>query len=117
MNISRALADKILKETLSVEELVTMLKKYNLLGMLPAILRTVKIAHAAQIKKDTLVIETPFPLSDSSIRKIITNIDQKSNQHTVIINKNLLAGFRARFREKVYDGSAERIIKQLTNNY
>ena len=44
------------------------------------------------------------------VKNIIGNT---SSPHEVTINKNILAGFKARYKGKLYDGSAERIMRQL----
>lgn len=65
--------------------------------------------------ENTIMIETPFPLSDDAVKKIRNIVGSPTEAHAVVINKNILAGFKARFKGKLYDGSAERIIKQLIN--
>ena len=70
---------------------------------------------SAQVgKNDSIIIESPFPLSDDSIKKIKRIVGNDIAEHEVMINPQVLAGFKARFRGTLYDGSAERIIKQLT---
>jgi F0F1-type ATP synthase delta subunit len=71
----------------------------------------------AQEKKGNTVvkIESPFPLADEAIIHIKKVIGNGDAPHEVTINTNLLAGFKARCKGILYDGSAERIIRQLTH--
>jgi F0F1-type ATP synthase delta subunit len=63
------------------------------------------------------MIEAPFALSDDAIRKVKRIVGNDMADHEVTINKKVLSGFKARFRGTLYDGSAERIIKQLTGTH
>lgn len=115
MPLSRKLATLIITGKTSVSSVVELLTKYKMLPLLFSVEQAVK-QMASQVKSnDTLTIETPFELSDTSVQKIKRIVGNDIAPHEVIINKNILAGFKARFRGKLYDGSAERIIRQLTN--
>ncbi len=114
MTLSRKLATLIIEKNIAVEDISATLAKYNLLGLLPAILANVEEIGTHAKKGDTLAIESPFPLTEDAISHIKSMTGQGKVPHEVTINKNLLAGFKARFRGKLYDGSAERIIRQLT---
>ena len=114
MTLSRKLAKLIIEKNITVEDISATLAKYNLLGLFPAILANVEEIASHTKKGDTLAIESPFPLSDEAITRIKEIVGNDKVTHEVIINKNVLAGFKARFKGKLYDGSAERIIRQLT---
>lgn len=113
MTLSRNLAQLIVEKNISVEDVATTLAKYNLLGLLPAIKDNVIEMASHKKSGNTLAIETPFPLSEDAIARIKDITGNSKVAHEVTINKNLLAGFKARFKGKLYDGSAERIIRQL----
>lgn len=113
MSLSRKLASRILLKQSSLEEVVTLLRKYKMLSLLPSIRTSMLQMSDALEKKESIIIETPFPLSDESIKKIKRIVGNDIASHEVIINKNILAGFQARFKGILYDGSAQRIIRQL----
>lgn len=115
MSLSHTLAHSIVKKNLRIEDVVASLKKYKLLSLLPSILRTIKQIHKGEETRDSLVIESPFPLQDIATKRVREIIGDTNAKEVVIINKHLLAGFKARHKGRLYDGSAERIIRQLMN--
>lgn len=116
MSLSRKLATLIIEERTTLKEVVVLLDKYKMLPLLPSIKQAIVQASSQTRKKDYIEIESPFPLSDESVRKIKRIVGNDLAEHEVIINTNVLAGFKARWRGMIYDGSAERIIKQFTSN-
>jgi F0F1-type ATP synthase delta subunit len=114
MTLSRKLAQLIVEKNVPVDDVVAMLTTYNLVGLLPAILERVKDLGVSTKSGNTLTIESPFPLTDAAITHIKDMTGNSKVMHEVTINKNILAGFKARFKGTLYDGSAERIIRQLT---
>jgi F0F1-type ATP synthase delta subunit len=114
MTLSRKLAKLILEKNVSVDDVVKTLATYNLLGLLPAVLEGVVEMSSHKKAKNVLAIESPFLLSEESIARIKQITGNDGIKHEVTINKKILAGFKARFKGKLYDGSAERIIRQLT---
>jgi F0F1-type ATP synthase delta subunit len=115
MTLSRKLATLILEKNISVSDITEMLTKYKLTSLLPTILREVKQMNKGESKKDMILIESPFELGEKAIAHIKKIIGGEA-PHEVTINKNLLAGWKARSNGMLYDGSAERIIKQLVVN-
>lgn len=113
MTLSRKLAQVIVEKNVKVTDVVELLRTYNLLSLLPSVLKAVKQARNNEKAKDTIAIESPFALSEKSIARIKRVVGNDIAEHSVSLNKELLSGFRARFREKLYDASAERIINQL----
>jgi F0F1-type ATP synthase delta subunit len=97
----------------SVDDVVVVLTKYNLLTLLPSIKHALIQIASGVHKNDTILIESPFALSPASIEKIKEITGESKAPHEVIINKNILAGFKAKCRGMMYDGSAERIVKQI----
>ena len=98
MILSRKLANIMIAKNVSADDMVETLRTYNLLSN----------------KRDTISIQSPFALSDDAIVHIKKIVGDTSSPHEVIIKKNMLAGFKARYKGKLYDGSAERIIRQFT---
>ncbi len=115
MTLSRKLATLIIEEKATVTEVTEALSSYKLLSLLPLVLQAVKRLTAAESAYATVAIESPFPVSGDAVSHIKRIVGNDLADHTITINQSLLAGFKARFRGKLYDGSAERIIKQLTN--
>lgn len=114
MTLSHKLAKLMVEKNVSIDDMIQTLRKYNLLGLLPSIQSVAKQLLSKTNAGDTIMIESPFDLSPESvlhIKKIVGN--NITSPHEITINKNILAGFKARFKGKLYDGSAERIIRQF----
>lgn len=114
MPLSRKLAIYILEGKASIDDVVSLLTKYELLTLLPCIKQAVHQMSSGMQMKETVIIESPFELSEVSIQKIKGIIGEEDAPHSLIINKQILAGFKAKFKGMMYDGSAERIIRQIT---
>ncbi len=115
MPLSRKLAIYILEGKASIADVVELLTKYDLLTLLPSIKQSLLQMSQGSHRKGTILIETPFELSKQSIEVIKGIVGDNNAPHEVIINKNILAGFKAKCNGMMYDGSAQRIIKQITN--
>jgi F0F1-type ATP synthase delta subunit len=115
MPLSRTLALYIVNGKASLDDVFELLAKYKLLTLLPSIKHALVQISSGVHKNDTVLIESPFMLSSASIEKIKAMTGDSKAPHEVIINKNILAGFKAKFKGIMYDGSAERIIRQITN--
>lgn len=114
MSLSRTLAIQILSKKVTVSTVIELLTKYKMLPLLPSVKQAVVQISSQPNTRDSIMIETPFPLTDASIQRIKRIVGNDIVEHHVVINKNVLAGFKARFKGILYDGSAERIIKQFT---
>lgn len=114
MTLSRKLAMVMVQKGVSVHEVTETLRIYNLLGLLPSILSSVTQIVSHRNARNVVGIESPFPLSENSIVHIKKIMGVQTENHEVTINKSILAGFKARWKGVLYDGSAERIIRQLT---
>jgi F0F1-type ATP synthase delta subunit len=116
MSLSRNLANVIFKKDPNIDDVIMLLEKYKLLSVLPSLLGTLRYLRDADIKETELRIESPFPIDDmaqSSIKRMLGNTDAK---YTVVINKELLAGFKVRFNGTLYDASAQRMIQRFLMN-
>jgi F0F1-type ATP synthase delta subunit len=116
MSLSRKLATLIVTERTTLSDVVTLLTKYKMLSLLPSIKQAVIQASSQVGAQEVIKIESPFPLSDDAITHVKRIVGNNTVDHEVTINPKILAGFKARFKGILYDGSAERIIKQLTGS-
>jgi F0F1-type ATP synthase delta subunit len=116
MSLSRTIAKALYTQKTTEGDVVSLLTKYNMLSLLPSIVKELKQFSLQGNKQDTLLIEAPFDLDVSAISKIKRIAGNDLASHEISINKNLLSGFRARFKGVLYDGSADRIIKQFLKN-
>lgn len=116
MILSRKIADVIVRKGAKIDDVVEALRTYNLLSLLPSIKKAVEQMNRDELSQEIIAIESPFPLDVAAIARIKRIAGNDLALHSFTINKNLLAGFKARFKGKLYDGSAERIIKQLIGN-
>jgi F0F1-type ATP synthase delta subunit len=115
MTLSRKIAELIVRKNLSIGDVVEKLQEYGLVPLLPSIREAVlKMTHDKG-SEETIRIESPFPLDAVALARIKRIVGNDLANTEVTINKNILAGFKARFKGKLYDGSAERIIRQLTH--
>ena len=115
MTLSRSIAKLIVQKKIQVNDLVDTLRTYNLLPLLPSIKEAV--IRLVEVRKDreSIRIESPFEIGQAGLQKIKRIVGNDMADTETTINANVLAGFKARYKGKLYDGSAERIIKQLTN--
>jgi F0F1-type ATP synthase delta subunit len=113
MSYSRELAHYIVENNSDVEALYASLESFGLLSLLPQITIEVKAIRAKLLENEKIEIESPFALNDAAVARIKRIVGNDIAAYDVIINPKLLAGFKARFKGKLYDGSAERIVRQL----
>lgn len=114
MTLSRNIAELIVKKNVKIGDVEETLRSYNLLALLPNILVAVKKITEDVGKENTIHIETPFELDEEALTRIKRIVGNDLADTEVTINKDILAGFKARFKGKLYDGGADRIIRQLT---
>lgn len=114
--LAKAFAQLLIQEKISVENIERALLRFHLLSLLPSILAELKQYQKERIEKETVYIESPFPLTDEN-KESITKMLQVENKavHTKE-NKALLAGFRAHYKETMIDSSMQRIITTFINH-
>lgn len=115
MSLSRTIATTVVQHDVKAEQLVSVLSEYGLLSLLPVIKEEVEKLTSSRALQDTILVESPFPLSDKAQVRIKRIVGNDLANLEVTINKDLLSGFKARFKGKLYDASGQRIIKQLTH--
>lgn len=113
MPLSRTIATLLFQGKTTLPLVIDLLTKYKMLALLPSIMKALTKLNSFSGKENTIVIESPFALSEGSVQKIKRIVGNDIAEHSIVINKDVLAGFKATFRGVRYDGSAERIIKQL----
>jgi F0F1-type ATP synthase delta subunit len=116
MPLSRKLAKLLIEKNIAIADMVEALRSYNLLSLLPGILISLKQLARGAHTYDTLLIESPFEMSETSVKHIKRLVGNDLAAHEVSVNPHLLAGFKARFKGMLYDGSAERVIKEFIRN-
>ncbi len=115
MTLSRKIAHILKEKNIPSDLLIETLKEYNLLALLPNIKSALLELAVSEKEGSTIDIESPFPLSKDAESRIKRIVGNDLAEVRIAINKELLAGFRARYKGKLYDGSAQRIINQLTH--
>lgn len=111
---AKAISYLLLSGKVTTEELFSFLEKQKLLTLLPLIMSEVKERKAEMEAKDTLLIESPFSLYESSVTMIKDLVGaSEESKVTVREDKELLSGFRATYRNHSYDTSARTIINEL----
>lgn len=113
MTLSRSIAEHLEKSNATLDDLEAVLSKYQLQSLLPQILQHLLRKQKMREQKNIVEIESPFTLSEESIQTIKKIVNAEDKEHTVKINQELLAGFKAKHRDTMYDGSAKRIIDQF----
>jgi F0F1-type ATP synthase delta subunit len=111
--LSRRIAQLLANKNVSVEAVTGYLREHGLLGLLPHIHKHLQELRAREIARNTLVVESPFPLDATALKTISHIIGETAEEVKTVENKDLLAGFVARFKDKEYDRSARTVIKQF----
>lgn len=116
MSLSRTIAQSIIEHEIPAKQVVHVLESYGLLALLPQITEEAERIVSSKQEENAIKIESPFPLSNDALARIKRIVGNDLAETDVSINPSLLAGFKARWKGRLYDGSAERIIKQLIQN-
>lgn len=98
-----------------VETVINGLKKLSGGSAIKALNLYLRLIKRAMDQK-RLYIETPIALSLKQIDAIVDMVDEYHDivETEVVINKKLLAGFRIKIGDQIYDDSSENKIRQLT---
>lgn len=115
MTLSRKIAEVLMKKNVPVDAVVETLRSYKLLSLLPSIKKNLEKFSRTQNEESRIHVESPYPLSGEALAHIKRVAGNDLADTDVTINQELLAGFKARWKGKLYDGSAQRIIRQLLN--
>lgn len=117
MALSRNIADIIVRKGVKIEDVEETLRSYKLLSLLPSIKKAVEQMYRVEGSKEEIAVESPFLLDENALARIKRIVGNDLAPATTTINKDILAGFKARYKGKLYDGSAERIVKQLQDSH
>ena len=116
MSLSRNLAKVIVDKNVDASIVISLLTKYNLLSLLSSIVEAIKEIEALRVRGETIMIESPFDINKKSLTAIRNIIGNTKAPHEIRINKKILAGFKARFEGRLYDGSVERVLSELISH-
>lgn len=102
----------------ALDVFVSFLEENNLLSQLPHIIRNLEYLSKRERDFNTLIVESPFEISETLLGKIKEVSKAKDASVETVENKSLLGGFRATYKGFVVDGSArhnlQTLKKQLT---
>ncbi|MEN9337714.1 MAG: hypothetical protein RIQ41_28 [Candidatus Parcubacteria bacterium] len=116
MTLSRKIAHTVIEQEVGSETLLATLSKYNLESLLPSIVAEMKKLVRMEDGSAALHVESPFPLDERALAHIVSLAEAQGAPIITSHNEELLAGFKARYKGMLYDGSAERIVHALTRN-
>ncbi len=108
------------KETEGVfSAFVEFLEEHSLMSHLPSVVRYLESYAKKESDFNTLFIETPFPISEALTKNIQARMEvAKETPVEMIINEELLGGFRASYQGVITDASIKHNLqvlkKQLT---
>ncbi|MEN9552152.1 MAG: synthase delta subunit [Candidatus Parcubacteria bacterium] len=114
MSLSLLIAKTLYKNAIPVAQATTILAKYNLQALLPSVAKHLLRLHNNEKSQSTVRIESPFPVSEASVSTIKKMVGGEKEDHTIIITPELLAGFRAVYKNTMHDASAKRIVDAFT---
>jgi F0F1-type ATP synthase delta subunit len=114
MSLSVKIAKAIRSNSISLTEVEGVLAKYKLTPLLGEIYKHLVREEKRLALKDVVQIDSPFPLSDDAIKSIKKRVGAEDKEHHIRIDTELLAGFRAKYKDTMYDGTAKRIIETFT---
>lgn len=116
MSLSLSIARTIRAHNLSLADTEEVLRKYKLLSLLPLIYKHLLREKKEEEKKSVVQIESPYSLSAETVSIVKKRLNAEDKEHNIVITPELLAGFRAKYNDVLYDGSAKRIVDMFTKN-
>ena len=109
-------AQLLIDRKITVSDLAKFLSKHNMTPLMFNVLKYLEHKEAQHLVHNTIVIETPFDLSEKSISTIKRKVGNDLAETEIVENKNLLAGYVARFKGLEYDASAKTILENFTRS-
>lgn len=109
-----SLSDENKDAKVVLEKLNKFIDKHRLESFLPQILKEIKNESLKRKESRTLFVETPFEEDKEIMSKIsglISVTEDSELSHKV--NKSILGGFRAYYKDKKYDASVDSALKRL----
>lgn len=114
--LAKAFATLLIENKTTLPAVEDALKRFHLLSLLPSILDELKHHQKENRISDTIYIESPFPITKDNELTIKKLLNAEEKDHHFIENKNLLAGFRARYKGTMVDSSMKRILNTFINH-
>lgn len=116
-NIAKALVQS-LRDGADPSKLAKSFSKYleenHMQGLAPNILRNLDREVADLEKKTTVDIRVSHEISASLLKEIEKKVGKKpEDKSTILVDKDLIGGFRAVYQGKVFDGSIKNYLKEL----
>lgn len=113
--LSDAFAHLLIEKKITVSKLEKLLSKYHLSTLLPSILISLKRLEAKQKEHEVVHVSSPFPLSEKTIESIKKELHAPHAEHAVHINKELVAGYVASYKEKKINKSVRLVLDRFIN--
>ncbi len=129
--LTNALAILLQKEKINIDDLCAFLDTHHLKNILPSLLFVLQKKADKEKEEESIVIETPFPLSEENKKNIVIAImkgeegtSENSTYNSVHstdrvfptikenINTQLLLGYRVKHKEKVIHAN---LLRTLTH--
>ena len=114
--LAKAFSTLLIEDKTTVDHVENALRRFHLLSLLPSILDELKHHQKEITTAETVYIESPFSITDENKDTIKALLQAKEKDHHFTLNKNLLAGFRARYKGTMVDSSMERILNTFINH-
>lgn len=95
------------------EKFFAFMKAKKLEAQMPSVLYHFEKIIEQEKEKKGIQIEVPHEVSAQTIKDIKEFLQIENLEETIKINKNLLAGFRARYQGKMYDSSLKTGLDKL----
>jgi F0F1-type ATP synthase delta subunit len=101
------------KGTLTEEQFFLFIKEKKLEAQLPSILNKLEYLLKNLDEKNKIQIEAPHALSEATVKDIKNFLQVPEMEEKVSLNKELIAGFRARYNGIIYDASFKTGLENL----
>ncbi|MDX1608155.1 MAG: F0F1 ATP synthase subunit delta [Candidatus Spechtbacterales bacterium] len=88
-------------------------QRYNLEGRASGVLFHLEAELERQKEKNKAYITLAQPTSDEQVEKIKEIIGASNTDTELVQDKNLIAGFRARYKDKMYEANVKNNIEKL----
>ncbi len=112
--IVKALAKLVVDGKVSIEGAHSLLMKYKLLALFPALTNEIGKVIARERVNARAVLRSSHDISDSSAQKILEKyLGSSKVPYSVHVDKTLLAGFVLTHKKMSYDASARRVINEF----
>jgi F0F1-type ATP synthase delta subunit len=98
------------------EKFFNFIKIQKLESQLPNVLYRLEKILKKEDEKNKIQIEAPHDISSQTIKEVKTFLKVEQKENTFKINKDLIAGFRARWDGVVYDASFKTGLEKFKNS-